>query len=58
MHLHRRPVAREDFRARHAQRRSVDQWNAAGVDDPAGSRLADDLAQLQRAVPFGEVLGV
>src|SRR5262245_22059339 len=58
MHLHRRAVAGEDLGARHAQHRAVDERHAAGVDDPARRRLADHLAELQRAVAFGEVLGV
>src|SRR3954470_21445649 len=58
VHLHRRSVARENLERRHPQVRPVDQRYGAGVDDPAGGRLADDLAQLQRAIPFGEILGV
>jgi len=47
-----------DADARQTQDRSVDQAFAARVDDPARRRLADDWTELQRAVAFGEVLGV
>jgi hypothetical protein len=36
----------------------IDQFFVAGVDDPAGGRLADHLAESEFAIAFGEVLAV
>src|SRR5205823_4571957 len=58
MHLHRRAVARKNLDRWQPQGRPVDERNRTCIDDPPRRRLADDLPELQRAVPFGEILGV
>ena len=44
--------------ARQPQHGAVHQPRVPREDDPAGGRLADHLAELQRAIAFGEILGV
>ena len=56
--LHRLPVVRRDARTGHPDRRAVHECLTAREDDPSGRRLADDLAEVQRAVAFREVLGI
>ena len=56
--LHHLAAAVVDAHAGQADDGAVDERHVRGVDDPAGRRLADDLAELQRAIAFGEVLGV
>jgi len=58
MHFHRRAVGGKDLRRGHPQYGAVDQRDGARVGNPAGRRLADDLTQLQRPVPFREILGI
>ena len=57
-HLHRGAIGCGHAGVGQTERGAVDQVGVAGVDDPAGSGLADHFAELQRPVAFGEVFGI
>ena len=58
VHLHLLAFVVLDADKGRAHGGAEDQLDAAGVDDPAGGRLTDDLAHPESAVALGEVLGV
>src|SRR5256885_1190046 len=58
MHLHQRPIVGNNTRKRQAEGRAIYQLHAGGKDDPAGGRLAHNLAEMERTITFSEIFAV